>query len=46
MNKEHVDKIKLKGMVKGSFYGIDKLTTDHGLKTNKVWFEKGKYICF
>jgi len=39
MNEDNVEKKKLKGMVKGSFYGIDKLTTDHGLKTNKVWFE-------
>ena len=39
MNEDNVDKKKLKGMVKGSFYGIDKLTTDHGLKTNQVWFE-------
>ncbi len=39
MNEDNVEKKKLKGMVKGSFYGIDRLTTDHGLKTNKVWFE-------
>ena len=39
MNDTHVDKSKLKGMVKGSFYGIDALTKDYGLKTNKVWFE-------
>jgi superfamily I DNA/RNA helicase len=39
MNPEHADKDKLKGMVKGSFYGIDALTKDHGLKTNTVWFE-------
>ena len=39
MSPEHVDKNKLKGMVKESFYGIDALTKDHGLKTKKVWFE-------
>ena len=27
------------GMTKGSFYGIDQLTKDFGLKTKKVWFE-------
>jgi len=39
MNESHTDKSKLKGMVKGAFYGIDALTKDHGLKTNTVWFE-------
>jgi DNA helicase-2/ATP-dependent DNA helicase PcrA len=39
MNTEHAEKNKLKGMVKDSYYGIDLLTKDHGLKTNKVWFE-------
>jgi superfamily I DNA/RNA helicase len=39
MNDRHIDKSKLKGMVKGAFYGIDALTKDHGLKTNTVWFE-------
>jgi superfamily I DNA/RNA helicase len=26
-------------MTKGSFYGIDQLTKDFGLKTKKVWYE-------
>ena len=39
MTPEHVEKLKLKGMTKGSFYGIDQLTKDFGLKTKKVWYE-------
>ena len=39
MSPEHRDKTLLQGMTKGSFYGIDKLTKDFGLKTKKVWFE-------
>jgi len=39
MTPEHVNKPKLKGMTKGSFYGIDQLTKDFGLKTKKVWYE-------
>ena len=39
MTPEHVNKPKLKGMTKGSFYGIDQLTNDFGLKTKKVWYE-------
>jgi len=39
MTPEHVNKPKLKGMTKGSFYGIDQLTKDFGLKIKKVWFE-------
>ena len=39
MTPEHVNKLKLKGMTKGSFYGIDQLTNDFGLKTKKVWYE-------
>ena len=35
----HWKKEKIKGMAKGSFYGIDQLTKDFGLKTKKVWFE-------
>ena len=26
-------------MTKGSFYGIDQLTKDFGLKTKKIWYE-------
>ena len=39
MTPEHVNKPKLKGMTKGSFYGIDQLTKDFGLKTKKIWYE-------
>ena len=39
MTPEHAEKLKLKGMTKGSFYGIDQLTKDFGLKTKKVWYE-------
>jgi superfamily I DNA/RNA helicase len=33
------DKQKIKGMAKGSFYGIDQLTKDYGLNTKDPWFE-------
>ena len=39
MTPEHTDKKLIQGMTKGSFYGIDQLTKDFGLKTKKVWFE-------
>jgi len=39
MSPEHRDKTLMYGMTKGSFYGIDQLTKDFGLKTKKVWFE-------
>ena len=39
MSPEHSDKIFMQGMTKGTFYGIDQLTKDFGLKTKKVWFE-------
>ena len=39
MTLDYVNKLKLKGMTKGSFYGIDQLTKDFGLKTKKVWYE-------
>jgi len=39
MSSEHKDKELMQGMTKGSFYGIDQLTKDFGLKTKKVWFE-------
>ena len=39
MSPEHRDKTLMYGMTKGSFYGIDALTKDFGLKTKKVWFE-------
>ena len=39
MSPEHRDKTLMQGMTKGSFYGIDALTKDFGLKTKKVWFE-------
>ena len=39
MSLNHRDKTLMYGMTKGSFYGIDQLTKDFGLKTKKVWFE-------
>ena len=39
MGPDHWEKEKIKGMTKGSFFGIDQLTKDYGLKTNKVWYE-------
>ena len=39
MSSEHRDKTLMQGMTKGTFYGIDVLTKDFGLKTKKVWFE-------
>jgi len=39
MSPEHRDKKLIQGMTKGSFYGIDQLTKDFGLKTKGVWFE-------
>ena len=35
----HVDKTKLKSMLKDSMYDMDTLKKHHGLKTNAVWFE-------
>jgi DNA helicase-2/ATP-dependent DNA helicase PcrA len=35
----HVDKTKLKSMLKDSMYDMDTLKKYHGLKTNAVWFE-------
>ena len=39
MTQENFDKQKMKGMAKGSFYGIDLLTKDYGLNTKNPWFE-------
>jgi len=39
MSPNHRDKTLVQGMTKGTFYGIDQLTKDFGLKTKKVWFE-------
>jgi superfamily I DNA/RNA helicase len=39
MSPKHRDKTLMYGMTKGSFYGIDQLTKDFGLKTKKVWYE-------
>ena len=30
---------KIKGMAKGSFYGIDQLVKDYGLQVKTVWYE-------
>ena len=39
MGSNHWEKEKIKGMTKGSFYGIDQLIKDFGLKTKKVWYD-------
>ena len=39
MSKHHVDKNKLKIMVKDSFFGIDQLSKDYGLKTKDIWYD-------
>ena len=39
MTSEKFNKQKIKGMAKGSFYGIDQLTKDYGLNTKDPWFE-------
>jgi len=39
MSLDHQDKKLMQGMTKGSFYGIDQLTKDFGLKTKEVWYE-------
>ena len=39
MSPDHRDKKLIQGMTKGSFYGIDQLTKDFGLKTKEVWFD-------
>ena len=39
MSPLHRDKKLIQGMTKGSFYGIDQLTKDFGLKTKEVWYE-------
>ena len=39
MSPNHRDKTLMQGMTKGSFYGIDQITKDFGLKTKKVWFK-------
>ena len=30
---------KIKGMAKGSFYGIDQLVNDYGLQVKTEWYE-------
>ena len=39
MSPNHWEKIKIKGMAKGSFYTLESLQSNFGLKTNKVWYE-------
>ena len=39
MTPKKFNKQKIKGMAKGSFYGIDQLTKDYGLNTKDPWFE-------
>ena len=38
MTPQHVDKLKLKGMAKESYYNLSQLK-DYGLKTDAVWYE-------
>ena len=39
MGPNHWEKIKIKGMTKGSFYTLESLQSSFGLKINKVWYE-------
>jgi len=39
MSSTNWDKKKLKALVKDSFYGLDVLHRDYGLKTKKTWYE-------
>ena len=39
MSSTNWDKKKLKALVKDSFYGLDVLHRDYGLKTKKIWYE-------
>jgi DNA helicase-2/ATP-dependent DNA helicase PcrA len=39
MTSSHNNKKSLTGMAKESFYSIDQLKKDYGLKTDKVWYE-------
>ena len=39
MSPDRTDKKLIQGMTKGSFYGIDQLIKDFGLKTKEVWFD-------
>jgi len=36
---KHWHSKKIKGMAKGSFYGIDQLVNDYGLQVKTVWYE-------
>ena len=39
MSPRNLDKVKIQGMAKEAFYGIDQLRKDYGLQTNAVWYE-------
>ena len=39
MGPKHWQAKKIKGMAKGSFYGIDQLVKDYGLQVKTVWYE-------
>ena len=39
MGPKHWHAKKIKGMAKGSFYGIDQLVKDYGLQVKTVWYE-------
>jgi superfamily I DNA/RNA helicase len=39
MGPKHWHAKKIKGMTKGSFYGIDQLVKDYGLQVKTVWYE-------
>jgi len=39
MGPKHWHSKKIKGMAKGSFYGIDQLVKDYGLQVKTIWYE-------
>ena len=39
MGPKHWHAKKIKGMAKGSFYGIDQLVNDYGLQVKTEWYE-------
>ena len=39
MSPKHRDKTLMHGMTKGSFYSLESLQSNFGLKTDKVWYE-------
>ena len=39
MSPKNLDKNAIQGMAKESFYGIDQLKKDYGLRTEQIWYE-------